>query len=111
MQSSMSWRQTHVVENRTAIQAGWYVLVATVAFLMPFVLSSQLDLNHDLYYALYFAGTGAFLAVYARLTKLDVRALFSRNWRWSLALGILAAAFVVFNVLAREDSTDRPDGL
>ena len=104
-------KQNHFLENTTLIQSAWFGLGAIVGFLLPFIFSSTLDLNHDLYYAIYFAGVGIFLATYTRMTNLDVRALFTRNWRWSLGLGVIAAAFVVFNVLTREDSTDHPEGL
>jgi hypothetical protein len=75
------------------------------------VFSSTLDLNHDLYYLVYFAGALAFLVAYVLATGADMRALFTRHWRWSLALGVVASVALVFNVLNREDSTPHPDGL
>jgi len=92
------------------VQLAWFASGAFVAFLIPFVFSSVLDLNHDAYYAVYFAGVGAFLGLYVRTTGADVGAFFRQNARWSLGLGLLAAAFVVFNVLNREDSTPHPGG-
>lgn len=92
-------------------QLTWYVAGAIIAFLLPFVFSSMLDLDNDLYYAVYFTGAAVFLATYASITGLDVRDLFKRNWRWSLGLGVITAAFLVSGVLQREDSTPRPDGL
>jgi hypothetical protein len=91
-------------------QLGWFAAGATVAFLIPFVFSSVLDLNNDVYYAIYFAGVAAFLTLYVRSTGLDVLELFTRHWPWSLALGVIAAAAVTLAVLNREDSTPRPDG-
>ena len=111
MQTAIIQRDAHALSPAGLHQVAWYGLGAVVAFLLPFVFSSTLDLNHDVYYLVYFSGAASFLAAYATLTKVDVRGLFTRNWRWSLALGALATAFVVFNVLAREDSTPRPDGL
>ena len=93
-----------------AIQLGWFAAGALVAFLIPFVFSSVLDLNHDLYYAVYFAGVAGFLGLYVRTTSADVAGFFRQNAKWSLGLGLLAAAFVVFNVLNREDSTPHPGG-
>ena len=93
------------------IQAAWFAAGALVAFLLPFVFSSVLDLNHDLYYAVYFAGVLGFLTWYVKATGADVAGMMRQNWRWSVVLGVLAAAFVVFNVLNREDSTPRPGGL
>jgi hypothetical protein len=107
---------TTAIPHRTAAfgtqaeQLGWYATGASVAFLIPFVFSSVLDLNHDVYYAVYFAGVVGFLGLYVRSTGADVGGFFRQNARWSLGLGLLAAAFVVFNVLNREDSTPYPGG-
>lgn len=111
MRTATFRRGAHALSPTGLQQVTWYGLGALVAFLLPFVFSSTLDLNHDVYYLIYFSGAAAFLAAYATVTQADLRGLFTRNWRWSLALGALAAAFVVFNVLAREDSTPHPDGL
>jgi hypothetical protein len=92
-------------------QAIWYLTGAAYAFMLPFVFSSLLDLENDVYYAIYFTGVLAFLAIYASVTSLDVIDLFKRNWQWSLGLGVLTAAFLVFGVLQREDSTPHPGGL
>jgi inhibitor of cysteine peptidase len=102
---------SHVGQPAALRQAAWYAAGVLTFFLVPFLFSSQLDLSNDLYYLVYFVSAGAFLAAYARATETDIVALFTRNLRWSLGLGILAAAFVVFNVLNREDSTAHPDGL
>jgi len=93
------------------VQVAWFSTGALVAFLLPFVFSSILDLNHDAYYAVHFAGTIAFLALYVSATGADAAGLLRQNWRWSLAIGVVAAAFVVFNVVSREDSTPHPEGL
>jgi hypothetical protein len=92
-------------------QLAWFSAGAAIAFLVPFVFSSVLELHHDLYYAVYFAAVIAFLATYAQATQLDLGALLMRNWRWSLGLGLIASAVLVFAVLNREDSTPHPDGL
>jgi hypothetical protein len=88
----------------------WYAAGAALGFALPFVFTSIFDVHHDSYYAVYFAATMAFLAAYVRFTGVDVRDLFRRNWRWSAVLGAATAAFLVFNVLTRADSTPRPDG-
>ena len=102
--------RTGLALGRRAMQLGWFAAGALVAFLIPFVFSSLLELNHDVYYAVYFAGVAAFLGLYVRTTGADVVAFFRQNAKWSLGLGLLAAAFVVFNVLNREDSTPHPGG-
>jgi hypothetical protein len=111
MHSATLSRETGLFSRETVTQLGWYLAGVVTAFLLPFIFSSALDLNHDLYYLVYFAGASAFLATYATVTKLEVRELFTRQWRWSLGLGLLTAVFLVFNVLNNEDSTPHPDGL
>ncbi len=92
-------------------QAGWYVAGAAGAFLVPFIFSSVLALNHDVYYLVYFAASAAFLGIYAEATKTDVVGLLTRQWRWSLAIGVAAAVFLVARILSAEDATPRPTGL
>jgi hypothetical protein len=111
MQSTAVSPGVHHVSQEALRQVAWYATGAIGAFLVPFVFSSELGLNHDLYYLVYFGIAGGFLAAYATTTGIDLRAAFTRSWRLSLGLGVLAAAFVVFNVLNREDSTPHPDGL
>jgi hypothetical protein len=111
MQSATVHRDTHALNPEFVQQVAWYMAGAVAAFLIPFVFSSTLDLNHDLYYLIYFSGAAAFLAAYATTTHVDLIAAFSRNWRWSLGLGVLASVFLVFNVLSNEASTPHPDGL
>ena len=80
-----------------------------MAFLVPFVGVSVLDLQHDLYYLVYFATTAALLVVYVRSEHVDVRRIVSHAWPWSLGLGIVVALAEVWNVLG-EPGTDRPSG-
>lgn len=90
-------------------QGAWFVLVAAVAFLVPFVGVSVLELQHDLYYLVYFAATAVSLVTYVRAEHVEVRRIFTRAWPWSLALGAAVGAAQVWNVLG-EEATDRPEG-
>jgi hypothetical protein len=78
----------------------WFVGVCVIAFLIPFTLTSVLDLQHDLYYLVYFAITLVALTAYVRAAHVDVINYFRARWQWSLAVGGVATAFVVWNVLA-----------
>jgi hypothetical protein len=80
-----------------------------VAFLVPFVGVSVLDLQHDLFYLVYFAATGALLVTYVRTERVDVRRIVTHAWPWSLVLGIVIGLAEVRNVLG-EEATDRPGG-
>lgn len=91
-------------------QGAWFVFGSAVAFAIPYVGISLMGLQHDLYYAAYFAITLGMLAAYARAEHVDIRALFTRNWVWSLVVGVPVAAFVVWNVFRTDDATSHPHG-
>jgi hypothetical protein len=91
-------------------QLVWFAFVCVVAFLVPYFGVSVLDLQHDVFYLVYFAVTIALVGTYVRVEQVDVTQIFRRGWRWSLGLGVVLAAFLVFNVLDSEDATGRPDG-
>jgi hypothetical protein len=90
--------------------AAWFAFGNVVAFAIPYIGVSVLDLQHDVFYGLYFAATLALLATYVRAEHVDLRALFTRNWIWSVALGAVTAAALWRNVLANSDATPRPHG-
>ena len=91
-------------------QLVWFVLVSAVAFLVPYLGVSLLDLQHDVFYLAYFAVTIALLAGYVRVEQVDVTEVFRRRWRWSLGIGVVLAGFLVINVVNTEDATARPHG-
>ena len=97
--------------NRNAqwTQLVWFAGGATYSFLIPLVFSSLLDLQHDLYYTVYFGLALAALAIYVRANHVDLAAFFKTGWIPSLLIGVPATAFVVGNALSR-DSTEGPSG-
>jgi hypothetical protein len=88
----------------------WLAVVSAAAFLVPYLGVSVLDLQHDVFYLVYFAVTIALIATYVRVAQVDVAAIFRGRWRWSVAVGIVLAVFLVFNVFNTEDATARPHG-
>jgi hypothetical protein len=90
-------------------QLGWFGAAAVVAFAVPYLGSSVLDLHHDLYLAIYFASVLALCAAYVRRTALDVRSTLSRHWKLGSVLGLVFGVALVRNVFS-EDATPRPDG-
>ena len=76
---------------------------------MPYLGVSVLELQHDVYYLVYFTVTLALLGAWARIEHVAVRAAFRRQWIWSVGIGVLVAAFLVANVLS-DDATSRPAG-
>jgi hypothetical protein len=94
----------------TARQLAWFALVSMVAFLVPYLGVSVLDLQHDLFYLLYFAVTIALVGAYIRLERVAVRQVLGRRGLWSLCIGAVVAVFLVVNVFRTEDATARPHG-
>jgi hypothetical protein len=92
-----------------AIQLRWYTTALIVGFAVPFVGSSALGLQHDVYLGIYFGAVVALLFAYTSVTRLDWRALMIRNWKPGVLLGILCGFLLVRNVLA-EGVTPHPTG-
>jgi hypothetical protein len=103
-------RPSAVEVPQAARHAAWFAGGNLVAFLVPYIGVSVLDLQHDLFYGAYFAITLVMLGAYARIEHVEVRDMFRRNWLWSLAVGIPTTAFVVWNVFRTDSGTPRPDG-
>jgi hypothetical protein len=97
-------------ERRRRQQAGWFVGVSVVAFLVPLMLSSWLELHHDVYYLVYFTIVGAFLGAYVRSSGIDLTEVIASKWKLSVALGLASGAFVTWSVLGRIESTPHPYG-
>ena len=92
-----------------AVQLRWFATAAAVGFAVPFVGSSLLGLQHDVYLGIYFVSVLALWATYAVSTQLDVRETFRRHWKLGVALGVVFGVALVRNVFS-EDATPRPDG-
>jgi hypothetical protein len=90
-------------------QLRWFGAAAVVGFVVPYFGSSVLDLDHDVYLAIYFASVLTLFAVYVRSTGLDVWTTLTRHWKLGSLLGVVLGVVLVRNVLG-EDATPRPDG-
>ena len=99
-----------VAVPRAARHLGWFAFGNLVAFLIPYVGVSVLDLQHDVFYLAYFALTLVLLAAYVRAEHVDVRDLFTRSWVWSIAIGLVTAVALWRNVIANSAATPRPHG-
>ena len=91
-------------------QAAWFAGVSAIAFLVPLVFSSWLELHHDVYYLVYFATVASVLAMYIHASHIDITEVVARNWQLSLGLGLASGAFVTWSVLGRMGSTPHPSG-
>ena len=92
-----------------ATQLRWFAVGAVAAFFVPFVFSSVLGLQHDLYLGVYFAFVIGLVGAYVRSNEIDVRVVVKRNWRWGVLLGVVVGVALVRNVFS-ETETARPDG-
>ncbi|MEZ4520709.1 MAG: hypothetical protein R3A46_03540 [Thermomicrobiales bacterium] len=102
-------RETFDVRHLQLSQFAWLGAGVTGSFLVPFLFSSLLDLQHDLYYLIYFALAGGFLGAYVRWNDVDLPQFLRANIWPSILVGAPIALFLIFNVLSR-DSTPHPDG-
>lgn len=100
-------RETHPESWQTQLR--WLAFAAMVAFLVPFLGSSVLGLQHDVYLGIYFVAIGALLWAYATATRLDVRELVLRNWKLGVGLGVVFGVLLVRNVFL-ERGTPHPSG-
>ena len=91
------------------VQLRWFAAASVVGFAIPFLGSSVLGLQHDVYLGIYFVGVLALCAAYAVATKLDLRDAFTRHSKLGLVLGLLFGVALVRNVLS-ETATARPHG-
>ncbi|MGZ6708226.1 MAG: hypothetical protein ACXVFN_14945 [Solirubrobacteraceae bacterium] len=92
-----------------AVQLRWFATAAVVGFAVPFIGSSLLGLQHDLYLGIYFAAVLGLCAAYTVATRLDLRETFVRHWKLGTALGVVVGFALVRNVLSG-DATPRPHG-
>jgi hypothetical protein len=106
-----SWLTPHAAAHPEswAVQLRWYATAALVGFTVPFIGSSLLELQHDLYLGIYFAAVLGLCTAYAVATQLDLRETFVRHWKLGLALGVVVGFALVRNVFS-EDATPRADG-
>ena len=91
-------------------QLVWFALVCVVAFLVPYLGVSVLDLQHDVFYLVYFAVTIALVATFVRVEHVDVAEIFRQPLALERQRRRRLAAFLVFNVFNTSDATARPHG-
>lgn len=97
--------------SHTTRDLSWFAGGCVAAFAVPYLGVSVLDLQHDVYYLLYFVAALLLLGAYVRVEDVNLRALFLPRRRWSIGLGVVTAAFLVVNVFRTEDATPHPHGL
>jgi hypothetical protein len=92
-----------------ATQLRWFAAAAVIGFAVPFIGSSTLDLQHDVYLGIYFVVVLALSTAYVIDTRLDVGATVRRHWKLGVLLGVVFGFALVRNVFT-EDKTPHPSG-
>jgi len=92
-----------------ATQLRWFAAAGVIGFAVPFIGSSTLGLQHDVYLGIYFVVVLALLTAYAIDTQLDLGATVRRHWKLGVLLGVLFGSVLVRNVFT-EDKTAHPSG-
>jgi hypothetical protein len=92
-----------------ATQLSWFAAAAVIGFAVPYIGSSVLGLQHDLYLGIYFVVVLAVFAAYTTATGLELRATLRRQWKLGVVFGVVVGVLLVRQVLS-EDATPRPHG-
>lgn len=102
-------RATVAQPESLPVQLRWFAAACAVGFTLPWIGSSVLGLQHDVYLGIYVAAVVGLFAAYTRTTELDVRGVVSRHWKLGTLLGLAVGFALVRNVLS-ENATPRPHG-
>ena len=74
---------------------------------MPFLFADVISVPRDLYYAIYSLSVFALFAAWIRASELNVREFFAHNWKWAVALGLLAGG-VLAAIVFKDTGTSHP---
>ena len=85
-----------VVRHRSerASQWAWLGGGALFAFLVPFLFADVIGFSRDLYYGIYAVSVFVFFGAWVRASGVNVREFFARNWKWAVALGLVAGGLL-----------------
>jgi hypothetical protein len=81
------------------------------AFAVPFVVADTLEVQRDLYYAVYVIAVAALFAGWARDTRQPLREMVARRWRLALGLGLVFAAISALIAVRAGGESSHPDGI
>ena len=82
-----------------------------VSFLVPFVVADQIELQRDVYYAVYVAAVVGLFVGWARDTRQPLSEMCARRWRLAVVLGVAFAAISAFIAVRAEGGTTHPGGI
>ena len=103
-------RAQHLAIDNRLRQLLWLLAAAAVGFAVPYVFADRLEVQRDVYYAIYVVAVLGFFLAWTRANGLSLLSMLARNLRWALVLGILAGTLLAAIALGY-DSTAHPGGL
>jgi hypothetical protein len=87
----------------------WILIASSLGFAVAATFAGWLKLKRNLYLLFYIPLVAALFVVFIISNKLSVRELLIHNWYWGLLGAVIAAAFVIKNVLS-QPSSERQKG-
>ena len=106
---SVSARVARLHHGERADQWLWLGGGALFAFLVPFLFADVIGVSRDLYYAIYSLSVFALFAAWMRASHENVRAFFAHNWKWAVALGLIAGG-VLAAIVFKDTRSAHPNG-
>jgi hypothetical protein len=103
--------QLRVSRRAMPSQWTWLAIGLAVGFFVPFVFADLLEVQRDVYYAIYGIATISLLSAWVRGRDQSTASFLLHRWKWGVALGVLAAGVLAFTVTLAEDASARPDAL
>jgi xanthine/uracil permease len=88
----------------------WLLGGMAVAFLVPFVVADQLELQRDVYLIVYVAAVVGLFAGWASDTNQSLDEMISRRWRLGIALGVGFAGIGALIAIGAEDGSPHSGG-
>jgi D-alanyl-D-alanine carboxypeptidase len=101
----------HEASHADRSQWAWLVGGLALGFLVPFVFADLLEVQRDVYYAIYTIATVTLIGRWLQAQGRPLSSFLLHRWPWGLAAGAAWAAVAVFAVLRVEEATGRPGGL
>ena len=91
--------------------AAWLLGGMVIAFLVPFVVADQLEVQRDLYLAVYVAAVVGLFAGWVRDTRQPLHKLLSRRLRLAIALGVAFGGIGALIAVGAEAGSPHPGGI
>ena len=88
----------------------WVLAATLLGFVLTAVFAGWMHLSRRLFLVVYVVSTSVFLFAFAHWSRVDLGAIISQNWIWSVVAGVVAGAFLVITVRSQPDSQELAGG-